>query len=1027
MKSNFKNILFLAITSFVTALIQSQDYHWQFNDNQVIYTAGYATTLKNTNPTMFIPGKIDRAISFHKVTQFPYSEEVSLGKTGSYSISFWVYISSSPISGEEYFIAAKRKENDQFQIFINDFNELEFYLFDQNSYNFTNVVSNQQIPCNKWSHITITVSNKVGNRHITMYLDGVQINKEPFYFTPNTVSSTIVFGNKILEKKKEDDEEDEKWCLKGAIDDFRINGGRVILYDEIQTLANKNPEANHRWKFDEYQTKPENDEYRTIIKDFRGYKDGRMNRILATVPGKIGYSALKLEENALNYISINNVETSNTKSYSLSFWIKPNQKLPSSSYTILKKRETKNQYQVTLLPNGQIRFHLWGHSYQSVSSTTITVNKWTNVIITVDNATKTIKIFKNGILDAENNFDFEPWYGVDQLIIGDEQHNATSEILLDDVRIYNNKTLSQDVISKINNYKELPTSVTTPIKYERYSQTEYKLFDYDPNFIPGPVSFDSKNVPYIRKEGYVQTIENGQWMRLDFTKSIKKYFPEWNGKFDHNESIDTRIIFDDSDWAYTYVKIDDASIKNNIVLYSLDKCRTWKVLQLDKNDEKWQLGLWESKQAHNELQYPPILLTSKSSRDTVVKDIGINIFEKDGNVLKYKDYGVIKSAHIGVTHSAVPSQVVTKKDTTYLIYSKRYETGQTQDGNATYVHKIDRTQKLPSIINKNDSEFVGYAGENNKVINPKTDGADGHNYGSLVIDSKGVLHAVLSGHHDKALKYTRSKKAYAIDNQWEKIKPFGSESNKDGHTYNSLICGKNDRLYCITRWSGINFEFRIALMTKDDDRSDWSRITSLVRPHETNYHKWYQTISMDRNNNLYMNYQLSHQKFTEKGGYDSYMKNWPEDTINLVKDTNNIEQIIAYKKDYQYTKVRPKYPSMLRLAHNKSNWSLVTTQDFINTTLSLSKNNKDKSSTVLKKEDSFVIAPNPSDQYTNLQLHQVPSKGSKLIIYDISGRSIKTMPIIDKDITVDISDVEKGIYLFEVTGNNKGIKKVLIE
>ena len=163
MKKN--NLTILLLFLFFETLVHSQDYHWQFNDNQVVTTAGYEVNLSGATPEMFIPGKINKSINFNgNQTSIPHSESVSIGTNGNYSISFWInpsYIRDE--NNNEHFIANKRHGQQQFQVFIDRLNRLQFFI-----YSTTNqplgVICNKKVPLNRWSHITITVSNKINDR-----------------------------------------------------------------------------------------------------------------------------------------------------------------------------------------------------------------------------------------------------------------------------------------------------------------------------------------------------------------------------------------------------------------------------------------------------------------------------------------------------------------------------------------------------------------------------------------------------------------------------------------------------------------------------------------------------------------------------------------------------------------------------------------------------------------------------------------------------------------------------------------------
>ena len=896
-------------------LTYAQDYHWQFNDNQVKTTVGFEVNLSGTAPEMFIPGKINKSIKFNGYQTFsPYSEDVSIGTNGNYSISFWINPSyTRKQANSEHFIANKRQGQQQFQVFIDRLNRLQFFLYGTINQSLR-ITCNKKIPLNRWSHITITVSNKANDRFVTIFFNGNQVNKQPYYFSPNTATSKIVFGS------KENNGSINK-NFNGSIDDFRINGGRVISYEEVQSLANKNQAPDYRWKFDEYITESESFYSLNYVKDYIGYRDGKIIGEIPRVSGKVGFSAIRIKPNELNYITIDSVETSNTKNYSLSFWIKAKNR-PTSKYTILRKRESKNQYQVNLLSSGVIRFHLWGSSHHFIDSTPLN-SDWNNIIIVVNNTDKKTLIYKNGIIESELSFNFEPWYGIDKMIIGDKDNQSSVELLLDDLRIYNNKIVDSNTINKILKPSELISQNNNPIEYENYSKTEFRQYGYDPNFIPGPLSFDLDNVPYIRKENYIQTLEGNKWYRIYFTDVIKNDSKYDNFKMIYSERFDTRVIFDDEGWAYTFVSLkhNNGDFKS-VVLYSndiLNKYKEWKILELDDNGK---LGLWETKQVHNDLSYAPVLIQAKNSSVQPIELI-VTFFRKEqsGILVEDKNNNIsIDNATMGSIHSGASQKIVTKDNNSFLIYTKEscFENNE-KKYNCTYVMQINRENNL------RDDIFIGNIPNIKKDENGNEEdrGYDNHHYGSIVIDSNGFLHVVLSGHHKQYLQYYKSKIPYSIS-QWENEKKFGGSQNKgggisenNGHTYNSLICDKNDKLHCTTRWSGKGYYFRLGYLTKEIN-NDWSNISEIVNPFEPYYHKWFQKLTIDRNNNLFLNYQLLHDRNISDEASYVYNLEWPEEDI--------------FSWDYELGShngnMRPKHPSILKLKSGDTSWKLAGTSDF---------------------------------------------------------------------------------------------------
>lgn len=87
-------------------------------------------------------------------------------------------------------------------------------------------------------------------------------------------------------------------------------------------------------------------------------------------------------------------------------------------------------------------------------------------------------------------------------------------------------------------------------------------------------------------------------------------------------------------------------------------------------------------------------------------------------------------------------------------------------------------------------------------------------------------------------------------------------------------------------------------------------------------------------------------------------------------------------------------------------------------------------STVNFDERSLVLYPNPASDNVQVSLTEVIENINKIVFYDMLGKTVKTVPVISNDnITVDISDLSKGVYLVEInTENNvKVLKKLVIQ
>ena len=71
-------------------------------------------------------------------------------------------------------------------------------------------------------------------------------------------------------------------------------------------------------------------------------------------------------------------------------------------------------------------------------------------------------------------------------------------------------------------------------------------------------------------------------------------------------------------------------------------------------------------------------------------------------------------------------------------------------------------------------------------------------------------------------------------------------------------------------------------------------------------------------------------------------------------------------------------------------------------------------------ENNFNIYPNPATSHINIRSEK--SGKADVSIYDMTGRLVKNVSVSDiSNATVNISDIEKGIYLIDVNGKKEKV------
>jgi uncharacterized repeat protein (TIGR01451 family) len=78
----------------------------------------------------------------------------------------------------------------------------------------------------------------------------------------------------------------------------------------------------------------------------------------------------------------------------------------------------------------------------------------------------------------------------------------------------------------------------------------------------------------------------------------------------------------------------------------------------------------------------------------------------------------------------------------------------------------------------------------------------------------------------------------------------------------------------------------------------------------------------------------------------------------------------------------------------------------------------------------ILMYPNPANQSVTIDLSQSAENLSEIVFYDVVGKKVKVVNSLgEKQMTVNVSDLSKGIYLIEIQTENqlKTIKKLMIQ
>ncbi len=466
----------------------------------------------------------------------------------------------------------------------------------------------------------------------------------------------------------------------------------------------------------------------------------------------------------------------------------------------------------------------------------------------------------------------------------------------------------------------LSRDVYTPIVHQKYWQLEKELFGYQPSFRANVASFDNRNRPYIRSYGYVQTLdEQGNWIKLDFTASIKAAYPQWDGNFVTmtdipNDAFDEHIIFDTDDVAYTQVRIsrfgrNNSNMDMSLFLVSRDHCLSWKCYEIPSSPRFAKL---EHQNAFNEISGPPVILaTADYGFNGKGKDATLFIvprFNETGGISFSEPVRLCESGAVMAFHSGDTNITITKGDQTFIMYADlAYSHEHNTPGTATFARTYNRKSGELS-----QPVYIGLGG----------DYIDNHNWPALQIDSKGYLHALLGSHHEP-FKYTRSVKPLNAE-QWTQPVEIGLPIRKLGersYTYPAFFIDYDDNMHVVSRWGGTGCKQFLTYERKPAG-GQWQPMHILVEPFTNLYANWDHKIQMDKFGRLFINYSQYANQELRADEARIYKEMFPETDAVLPAD-------IDKRINGMYVpQVNRRGYCMLVSEDSGKSWRLAVTKDF---------------------------------------------------------------------------------------------------
>jgi len=408
-----------------------------------------------------------------------------------------------------------------------------------------------------------------------------------------------------------------------------------------------------------------------------------------------------------------------------------------------------------------------------------------------------------------------------------------------------------------------------PISLDPYRHENQK-FGWLPDFpVQWEPYFDLENTPFIRGDKQLFFLSGGKWKQ-----------PESIPIPVRTTKSDSKIAFDKDNDVYLITKSGGKAY----LLHSRDRGRTFRAYDIGGS------GAYDIEQfsGHNTPEGPPAIVRAVFlSRDPKVfwrwiYRLELIIVEKRGERLLIHKPVVLSQKCLGVaSHSGVPSAVVSRGSRVHVIWAEATDPSIKVPGTPAYVVTYDKAKgRLLG-----DPVLIGYGAPPNDV----------HNRPSIVMDSRGYLHA-LTGTHGSPFNYARSLKPNTAHEGWTKPQSVGRGLPQ---TYIGFVCGRDDTLHLVFRlWRRRKKPFPLAIHAtlayqRKPPGKSWEPPRILVEAAFSEYSIFYHRLTIDRIGRLFLSYDYW-------STYWFYRNDYPADHRALImSEDGGRSWKLAQTRDFQ--------------------------------------------------------------------------------------------------------------------------------
>ena len=362
-------------------------------------------------------------------------------------------------------------------------------------------------------------------------------------------------------------------------------------------------------------------------------------------------------------------------------------------------------------------------------------------------------------------------------------------------------------------------------------------------------------------------LHDAGWAQLGLIAALSAAYPDFAGTVGAGGYTSDRILFDAQDRAYTVltIRLEEGELRN-VLLYSLDRCATWRVCELPFGDQQPRYDdanrgnvACETFTGHNPLQGPPFIAVWREVSDwpgtwATRSELWVLQPTFDGDVLVLPPATLVTDRFLGMMQSAGgASFAATARGRTYFVWTQ--VTSLPGRGTPTWVGVFDHASR--TIVSR---RRLCYAHPGN----------DAHATPGIALDGRGTLH-VVSGAHNRPMRSMHSLAPYDAT-AWSPAKRVldsgytRPDTDADGlarMAYLSMVCGPNDTLHLVFRQvvngtklhNGHGYHALVHMYRPAG--GSWSRPQIIAAcPDGPGYVNYHQKLAVDRRGALYLSFNL---------------------------------------------------------------------------------------------------------------------------------------------------------------------------